>query len=161
MATPGKEISLIEKLHNSNYDNWSFKLEMLLIKDDLFHFITEGPPSPQDDKWLKGDAKVRATINLCIDDAQIIHVKNLQTSKQIWQTLKCVHQRSTLSSKLFLLRKLYSQKLSEGGDMNSHINNILTLRNKLSAIGEDIAKSHIVALLLCSIPHSYDALALL
>lgn len=42
--------------------------------------------------------------------------------------------------------------------MNSHINNILTLKDKLFAMGEEIAESHIVALLLCSLPHSYDPL---
>lgn len=42
--------------------------------------------------------------------------------------------------------------------MNHHINNILTLKDKLYAIGEEIADSHIVALLLCSLPHSYDPL---
>lgn len=40
--------------------------------------------------------------------------------------------------------------------MHFHNNNILTLKDKLFAIGEEIAESHIFALLLCSLPHSYD-----
>lgn len=114
---------------------------MLLIKDDLFKHLNSDPPSTSDDSWRKKDAKTKGTINFCIEDSQIVHVKNLKTAKEIWDTLKLVHQRS---SKLFLLRKLYSQKLNESGDMNHHINSILTLKDKLCAIGEEISEPHIV-----------------
>lgn len=40
--------------------------------------------------------------------------------------------------------------------MNHHINNILTFKDKLYAIGEEIVDSHIIALLLCSLPNSCD-----
>lgn len=40
--------------------------------------------------------------------------------------------------------------------MNHHINNIFNLKDKLYATGKEIADSHVVALLLCSLPHSYD-----
>lgn len=111
MATSGKDISLIEKLNNNNIDNWVFNLEMLLIKVDLFKY-TEDPPSSPDENWQNNYAKTRGIINLCIEDSQIVHVKNLKTAKTIWEILKSVHQRSTLSSKLFILRKLYSQNLA-------------------------------------------------
>lgn len=42
--------------------------------------------------------------------------------------------------------------------MIGHINNILSLRDRLFAIGEDIADSLLCALLLCSVPHSFDPL---
>lgn len=42
--------------------------------------------------------------------------------------------------------------------MNHQVNNILTSRDKLHAIEEQTADSHIVAVLLCSLPHAYDSL---
>lgn len=44
--------------------------------------------------------------------------------------------------------------------MNQHINNILSLKDELFAMGEEIAKSHITAFLLSSLPRSYDSLVI-
>lgn len=97
---------------------------------------------------------------MCIADLQIIHVKHLKFAELIWEALKSVHQRSNLFSKLFLLRKLYSQKFNEGSDVQAHIKTILTLKDKLFAIGEEIKYSHNVTLLLCSLSQSYDTLVI-
>lgn len=61
----------------ANYLTWEFKIEMLFIKEDLFHIITEDQPNPMTDDWSKRDKNVRALINLTIHDSQIMHVKNL------------------------------------------------------------------------------------
>lgn len=42
-----KKIDLIEKLNNNNYNNWAFKLEILLLKEDLFGMVTADSPPPQ------------------------------------------------------------------------------------------------------------------
>lgn len=42
--------------------------------------------------------------------------------------------------------------------MINHIIELLELKYKLSAIGENTTDSHISALLLCSLPSSYDTL---
>lgn len=44
--------------------------------------------------------------------------------------------------------------------MIGHINNKLSLRDKLVDIGEDIIDSHIYAPQLCSLSHSYDHLVI-
>lgn len=61
MATAGREIPSVEKLNNSNYSNWAFKLEMLLIKDDLFKLVTAYPLSMPDGACGK---KAKGNINL-------------------------------------------------------------------------------------------------
>lgn len=114
----------IIKLNNDNYSNWKFKMEMLLIKEDLFDVIEEEPPRPVDVRWDKRDRQCRALINLYIEDNQIIHVKYETSAKATWVKLKEIHERSNLSSKLYLLRKLYSLKLTEDGDMQIPINSL-------------------------------------
>lgn len=148
----------IVKLNSSNYSTWVFKMQMLLIKEDLYDVIENNPPDPLTEKWNKRDRQCRALINLFIEDNQIIHIKYESTAKATWNKLKQVHKRSNLSSKLFLLRKLYSLKLEEHGNMQAHINKLLELVDKLKAIGEIIKDNHISALLLCSVPSSYDVL---
>ena len=104
-----------------------------------------------DKKKKKKDKKARAIINLSIEGNQIVHVRHKTTAKETWNALKSVHERVNLSSKLFLLRKLYSTKLEEGGDLNKHIVNILELVDKLKSIDENINDSHVSAILLCSL----------
>ncbi|GBM97221.1 Retrovirus-related Pol polyprotein from transposon TNT 1-94 [Araneus ventricosus] len=148
----------IVKLNANNYSVWKFKMEMILIKEDLFHLIEDDTPSQPDEKYIKKDRQARAIINLCIEDSQIIHIKYETTAKATWNKLKAIHERSNLSSKLFLLRKLYATKMSEDGNMNEHIAQMLELIDKLKAVGEEIKDDHIAALLLVSVPKSYDTL---
>ncbi|GBN76739.1 Retrovirus-related Pol polyprotein from transposon TNT 1-94 [Araneus ventricosus] len=148
----------IVKLNANNYSVWKFKMEMILIKEDLFHLIEDDTPSQPDEKYIKKDRQARAIINLCIEDSQIIHIKYETTAKATWNKLKTIHERSNLSSKLFLLRKLYATKMSEDGNMNEHIAQMLELIDKLKAVGEEIKDDHIAALLLVSVPKSYDTL---
>ncbi|GBN42759.1 hypothetical protein AVEN_131529-1 [Araneus ventricosus] len=48
--------------------------------------------------------------------------------------------------------------MSEDGNMNEHIAQMLELIDKLKAVGEEIKDDHIAALLLVSVPMSYDTL---
>ncbi|GBN62538.1 hypothetical protein AVEN_43235-1 [Araneus ventricosus] len=48
--------------------------------------------------------------------------------------------------------------MSENGNMNGHIAQMLELIDKLKAVGEEIKNDHIAALLLVSIPKSCDTL---
>ncbi|XP_071037145.1 copia protein [Parasteatoda tepidariorum] len=153
-----RDSQLIEKLNQHNYSHWSFKMSMILIKEELYEIVTDTPPNPITADWSKKDKKARALINLCIDDNQIVHVREKETAKETWDTLKLIHERSNLSSKLFLLRKLYNTKLEERGNMITHITKILEIVNKLKAIDEKISDSHLSAILLCSVPQSYDTL---
>lgn len=73
-----------------------------------------------------------------------------------WLAVKNSHERTNLSSKLFLLRKLYSIKLVEGGNVVDHITKIYQPRDKLNATGQNIIDQYLAALLLCSLPLSYE-----
>lgn len=58
----------IEKLNGENYQVWSYKIELLLIKDDLWDVIKNNAPSPVIASWSKKDDQARATIGLLIED---------------------------------------------------------------------------------------------
>ncbi|UYV82150.1 hypothetical protein LAZ67_21001138 [Cordylochernes scorpioides] len=156
-SLPSHDVTL-NKLDGYNYSLWSFKIEMLLQKEDLWEVVTENIPDEPKIEWKKKDSKARAIINLSIADSQIVHVKNLLTAKATWDTLKNIYERKTLSGKIYLLRKLYSLKLEEDKDMQQHITTMMELVDKLRTIGETLKDSHITAILLCSLPKSYTNL---
>ena len=133
-------------------------MEMVLIRENLYGVVFDNIPEVQNDEWVKFDRQARALICLHIADSQVIHVLHEKTAKDTWEKLKRIHERANLSSKLFLLRKLYSIKFNESKNMQEHIKDVMQLSEKLTSIGEPIKETHLGAILLCSLPPSYDVL---
>lgn len=77
-----KESQMIENLNSMNYSNQRFKIEIMLIKQDLLKALAENPPNPVTKDWLKKYKKARVRINLSIEDKQIIHIKHLNTARE-------------------------------------------------------------------------------
>lgn len=58
----------ITKLNNDNYQVWKFKVELLLIKEDLWNIVSQEPPAEEDAAWTRKDGQARATIGLLVED---------------------------------------------------------------------------------------------
>lgn len=76
-----KKLVSVEKLNNTNNSNWIFKIENLLIKDDLHKYVVDDPLATPDCTYSKNSYKAKAIINLSIEDAQIANVKRPTNSK--------------------------------------------------------------------------------
>lgn len=150
----------IVKLNNQNYSVWKFKLELLLIKDNLWEQMSTIKPENAEAaaEWQKKDDKARATIGLLAEDSQLIHIRKAETARQVWESLKNYHEKSTLTSKVYLFRRICSLHLTETGNMEEHVATMQELVDKLTAIGEEIKDHLVVAMLLSSLPESYSSL---
>ena len=71
--------------------------------------------------------------------------------------LKEHHQKATVSSTIFLYKRIFRLRLPEGGDVENLVSELLTLTNKLAALGEDLKDKLKASLLLSSLPDSYSA----
>lgn len=147
----------LPKLTNHNYQSWKFRMEMLLVREDLWSVIDKPRPAVVTDEceWTKADLKARATIGLCIDDTQTSLVRNCTTAKEAWKALKEYHDKG---SEVYLLKKLTHLELSEDGDMEQHLQQFTELLQRIADIGDPIPDKLKVAMLLCSLPDSFDAL---
>ena len=117
---------------------WSQKMELLLIREDFWDVIKEVMPVPVDNLWSKRDAKARATIGPLVEDNQLLHMQGATTAREAWEKLKEHHQKATLSSTIFLNKRIFRLLLPEGGDVENHVSELLTLTNKLAALGEEL-----------------------
>uniref|UniRef100_A0A1Y1LUY5 CCHC-type domain-containing protein n=1 Tax=Photinus pyralis TaxID=7054 RepID=A0A1Y1LUY5_PHOPY len=161
-----------EKLDNTNYSIWKFKMELLLIKEGLWKVIKEKAPTPKQelnssivtnqleiDAWYKLDDQARAWIGLSVKDDQLTHIWKAKSAVEAWSNLKEYHEKSTLSNKVHLMRLICSLKMDEGSSAIDHINRMQELFIKLSDIGEwSLSDNWSVAMLLSSLPRSYDTL---
>jgi hypothetical protein len=150
----------ITKLNNDNYSVWKFKMELLLMKEDLWSQVSTKKPADTTAaaSWQKRDDRARATIGLLVEDSQLIHIRKDTTAKGAWESLKNYHEKSTLTSKVYLLRQICNLKLSETGNMEQHVTTMQDLVDKLTALGEEIKDHLLVAMLLSSLPETYSTL---
>lgn len=151
----------ISKLNSRNYQIWKFRMEALLDEKGLWDSIDEGEP-PKEEKarheWEKMDRKAKAIIRLMVDNSQINIIRSVTTAKATWDALKSYHEKVSLNNKSAMLRQLINTKLSENGNMELHINTIMELAERLKNMGRKLADDLIVAILLSSLPKSYDPL---
>lgn len=148
----------IAKLNNANFQTWKYKVELLLIREDLWHVVKNTKPENPDERWAKADRQARVTIGLLLKDDQLRHIKDTETAKDTWEALKNYYEKASLSNQVFLLKRLCSMKLADSGNMEEHINAMLDMVDKLAALGEALKDKLIIAMLLSSLPESYNSL---
>jgi hypothetical protein len=151
----------IEKLSNSNYFNWKFRMEMFLTKEKLWDYVHKEGTAAEivKEEWIKSNAEARAVIVLCVDDSQLNIVRNAQSAFETWKKLKEHHEKNTLTSRVHLMRRICSLSLNEGGNLQIHIDKMLELFQKLKDLGETgVTDKWIIAMMLSSLPTSYDSL---
>ena len=72
--------------------------------------------------WKDLEAKVVATIRLCLADDVMYHVMDEESLTAIWLKLESRYMSKSLTNKLYLKQKLYGLKMAEGIDLSQHIN---------------------------------------
>lgn len=133
-------------------------MELLLKNMDLWEHIEGDPPDVLPSTWASREVKAKALIGLHVEDDQLIHIRRKTTAKEMWTALREYHQKSTLSTKVRLLRRLCRTTMPEGGDMQSHINVMDGVMDELTTLGEPIKEQLAVAFYLSSLPESYGPL---
>lgn len=149
-----------DRLNDVNWSTWRFRMELMLMKDDLWTIVKDPKPESADmtTAWTRKDEKARAVIGLALDDSQLIHVMEAATAKEMWEKLKSYHERGSLSNKIHILRKLCSMRLEENGNMSDHLLEASELVHSLARMGESLKEHLVVAILLSSLPVSFSPL---
>lgn len=151
----------ITKLNGDNYFNWKFKMEMLMKEKGVWKAIRDAAPIPITDDWKQVDEKAMTTIALSVEDDQIQHIRNSATAKHAWNTLKEFHEKDSPSNRVHILRTIMSQRLDEGGNVETHVTKLNELFQKLLALSDEIKPEFFMsATLLGSLPPSYDNMIL-
>lgn len=155
----GSRFSL-QKLNNGNYPSWRFKGELLLVREDLWRYVTPGlkPETEAVAVWNAGDAKARATIGLLIEDNQHALIRPSKTAKEAWTALQNHHQKVSLTSKVSLLKRICDKRFTEGEDMAEHVFALEELFSSLANAGQQLEENLMVAMILRSLPSTYDTL---
>lgn len=106
----------------------------------------------------RSEQKAQTTIGQNVDDLQIHHIRDCKSAKEIWDTLQGVYEKDTPSNRIYIVRQIMSQKVSEGADIEKHVTKMTELFQRLFSLGDMDPEFFKSAALLSSLPESYDGL---
>ena len=150
----------LKKLDGSNFDSWKFRMELVLKKENVWDVVSEVPPEVKPENWESKNSKAMAIIGLTVDDSQLSFLRKATSAHESWSNLVNFYEKGSLFSKVILLKKLCKITFDESLSMQQHIINVVSLIDRLNAMGENIAGNMSVAFLLSSLPESYDTVVM-
>jgi hypothetical protein len=144
----------VEKLSESNYYTWKFKILSVLEVKDLDDMLTS--EQSENEAWIKRDKKTRAIIRLTVSDEIIPIIANLDTARNTWEALSIRFNQNSGTNKFFLRRKLYNIKKLENDSMHVYISKIRNIEHQLRSIGVNLDDEDMIAILLNGLSKEYD-----
>jgi hypothetical protein len=151
----------IEKLRDGNWLAWKTCIATVLEMKKALEVATGITPQPQDPAasaiWKSKDLIARTLITTVVKDEQIIHISNCSTAAEMWNALCMTHELRRQQSILSLWRALYSTQADEGTDIPAHLNEIKSLRDRLSLSGHKTDDNDFKSILVASLPRSWES----
>lgn len=150
----------ITKLNGENYQIWSFKIKLLLDREEILETTQNDPPTEASAlaECTKKDRRAKQLIGLLIEDNQTKKLAKQTTAKGMWTTLQEYYGKANQANRLILFKKLCRMQLEEDGNMESHLDNMQDKIDRLTDYGHDFTDTMITAFMMGGLPNSYDSL---
>jgi len=107
-------------------------------------------------EWRLGEAITKQQIAGMIPDSLFIQVKSLATAGEIFMYLSNLFEKHSQVVSVKLLRKLQDQKCPEKGNIREHFDKMRVIREQLSSLGHAPTDESFAAIIMSSLPASYD-----
>jgi hypothetical protein len=161
MAEDGK--FRVEKFNGQNYQLWKMQMEDYLYQKDLFlplGGIEKKSTTMKDEEWEVLDRKALGTIRLSLAASVDFNILKEKTMKEMMDALAKLYEKPLASNKVFLMKRLFNMKMSEGGSIAYHLNEFNMVTNQLSSVKVDFDDEVRALLILCSFPESWNGLVM-
>jgi hypothetical protein len=81
-------------------------------------------------------------------------------TKGLMDALAKLYEKPSASNNVFLMKRLFNMKMSEGGSVEDHLNEFNTVTNQLSSVKVDFDDEVRALLILCSLPERWNGLVM-
>ena len=88
----------------------------------------------KDEEWEVLDRKALGTIRLCLDSSMDFNISKEKTIEGVMSALSKLYEKPSASNKVFLMKRLFNMKMSEGGYVSDHLNEFNTLTSQPSSV---------------------------
>jgi hypothetical protein len=138
-------------------------MEDYLCQKDLFlplGRITKKSVATKDEEWEILDRKALGTIRLVLAASVAFNISKENTTKGLMDALAKLYEKPSASNKVFLMKRLFNMKMSEGGSVADHLNDFNIVNNQPSSVKVDFDDEVRALLILCSLPKSWNGLVM-
>ena len=87
--------------------------------------------------WDLLNKKALGIIRLCVATSLAFNVTDQRTTKDLMKILNMLYEKPLASNKVFLMKRLFNLKMSEGGCVASHLNEFNSIISQLRFISVD------------------------
>ena len=119
---------------------------------------TKKPMTMTNAEWEILDRKELGTVRLCLAALVAFNILKETKIEGLMQTLAKLYEKPSASNKVFLMKRLFNMKMSEGGSVADHLNYFNTVTSQLSSVGVNFDDEVRALLFLCSLPESWNGL---
>ena len=165
-SSEGEKLTVIKKLTGSNYQDWAFKIQLVLREKGLMKFLKEEnqeAPSTATAKVKETHEELRektfAILSLAVSDECLFLVKQCDTPFQIWEKLKSVYEPKCNHRASQVRRKFLSLSLQSGEDMSVFVNRVDECVTELRSLGVDIGQYEVAWQYIDLIPDAFRPIA--
>jgi hypothetical protein len=99
-------------------------------------------------------------IRLCLSNSALLNVSSEDSTKKLWDKLGSLYPSKSMVNKLFLRKKLYILRMSDGISVTGNLNAFNTIITELSSRYIKITEEEKCIILLCSLIDSWDNLVM-
>ena len=93
----------IEKFNGSDFQQWKYKLSLILEEEELIDLVRgEIQPPILSSIDRKRDIRARSIISQALDNSQIPHISSATTAWEMFNRLSTQHERKGLASSTYL-----------------------------------------------------------
>jgi len=120
----------VKKFNSQNYQLWKMQMEDYLYQRDLYLPLsrkTKKPTSMIDTEWDILERKALGTIRLCLAASVAFNISKETKTQGLMLALAKIYEKPSASNKVFLMKRLFNMKMSEGGFVADHLNDFNTV----------------------------------
>jgi hypothetical protein len=114
----------------------------------------------KDKEWDILDRKALGMIRLSLAASVAFNISKEKTMKDLMDVLAKLYEKPLLSNKVFLMKRLFNMKMSEGGSVANHLNEFNMVINQLSSVKVDFDDEVRALLILFSLPEIWNDLVM-
>lgn len=146
----------VEKLRGAeNFHNWIFAMENLLEFKGLKKCIEVDDDGSVAEKDAEKLAKAKTTLVLSVDSSLYVHIRSAKTALQIWKIFSDMYEDKGILGTVGLLMKFVSTRLSAFENMQTYLDEIISIGNKLERIGISMPDQLLAAFMLAGLTEEY------
>jgi len=154
----------VDRLGETNYAEWSIKMEAYLDEKDLWDVTSgaetapqTGPNSKASKAFVRKQRLARAVIIRHLENSQVSHA--LETDpKVVWENLAQVHRSRGFGTLLAMRRRFFSAAKDPEQSMQSWIASVRSAAFQLQLVDFEVKDIDLIIALTSSLPPSYDSL---